>query len=71
MASSAKYDEEEKRDKIVRLEDIMGDIYAMKFGKKGDAKTSLGKKRTYQEMLGVSSKTNKSEIGGTTKTHDQ
>ena len=47
MASSAKYDEEEKRDKIVRLEDIMGDIYAMKFGKKGDAKTSLGKKRTY------------------------
>ena len=66
MASSAKYDEEEKRDKIV-----MGDIYAMKFGKKVDAKTSLGKKRTYQEMLGVGSKTNKSEIGGTTKTHDQ
>ena len=71
MASSAKYDEEEKRDKIVRLEDIMGDIYAMKFGKNVDAKTSLGKKRTYQEMLGVGSKINKSEIGGTTKTHDQ
>lgn len=70
MPSSAKYDiEEEKRDKILKLEDIMGDVYAMKFGgKKGDASLG-GKKRTYQEMLG--DKPNKSEIGGSAKTHDQ
>ena len=33
-ASSSKADEEEKKDRVVKLEDIMDDVYAVKFGKK-------------------------------------
>ena len=33
-SASSKLDEEEKKDKVVKLEDIMEDVYAMKFGKK-------------------------------------
>ena len=33
-SASSKFDEEEKKDKVVKLEDIMEDVYAMKFGKK-------------------------------------
>lgn len=34
LAASSKADEEEKKDRVVKLEDIMEDVYAVKFGKK-------------------------------------
>jgi hypothetical protein len=41
---SGKTDEEEKKDTVVRLEDIMHDIYALKFNTKKD-KINESKKR--------------------------
>jgi hypothetical protein len=43
--ATSKLDEEEKKDKVVKLEDIMEDVYAVKFGK-------ANKKRTYVDLEG-------------------
>lgn len=44
-SATSKVDEEEKKDRVVKLEDIMEDVYAVKFGKE-----RAGKKRPYLEM---------------------
>jgi hypothetical protein len=46
--SSLKSEEEESKDTVVKLEDIIGDIYSLKFNKHG-GKTEKSKKRPYEE----------------------
>ena len=48
---TSKVDEEEKKDQVVRLEDIMDLVYEMKFGKQG-------KKRSFYDMEGGPSSKN-------------
>jgi hypothetical protein len=46
--SSFKSEEEESKDTVVKLEDIIGDIYSLKFGKHA-GKADKSKKRPYEE----------------------
>ena len=55
--SSFKSEEEEKKDTVVKLEDILGDVYSLKFKKHGkqrveaptQAETHAMKKRPYED----------------------
>ena len=46
--SSFKSEEEESKDTVVKLEDIIGDIYSLKFGKHA-GKAEKSKKRPFEE----------------------